>query len=552
MRSVTELIRVAIGQPEFDRISLCPRFADQAHHFQVQEVELPMPAFRGFPDQWIFAVLDESRITKTTTPDAVRAEGRLILDRLPDQMPLVYLSTDERFHLGDEFTLPKRHVFCLDAHDLPQTMTHETTPRYAPFVRAFRRVLSSRNPALLWFSPYQRGRPVSGWRFFGRKRELEQLLYTNDNYVIVGGRRTGKTSLMLEAHRALTELGEASYHVDVQPCRTPAEAVRAIMTVLSARDAASAMRRHEALGDKLLSQVLKTITARNRRTTLFLDELGNVIADLPREEWSFLGTLRQHAQSGKLRVVISCFQEVFLRQQSEFSGPLINFAKTMRLPLFSDRDVEEFVLTPLEFWEDLEEHARRQLVSGAQSAVGYHPYFLQYYCHELLAGSLDGNETTMTVMRRSHELLRDDEAITACFADCVREIYFNVPSAAIQFLFVSRCHEADRANQELRRAEIDDEWVDEALRRIGYDTTVAGRRNLLEGMGVHGLTAALHGNPERQVVAAPMVYLYLKRTQPIERYLEKLARDISREEGQWGLVACAVDKRKGSADASMG
>ena len=350
MKSTLHLVRMALGNPGLRAIE--PYTKTEFSYFDIYKVKLPLPDFNGVPPDWVFAAL---RRTPTGAGPADRGkvfeEAESIIDTIPRSQNVVLVSDDPKMHLGDEFGNHQRYIYCLDALELPPDEDYVAPPRFAPFVLAVRRRLKTNPISALNVSPYRRGRPVSGWQFFGRKKQLDQILRPGDNYVVVGARRVGKTSLMQEAARRLREEGESAYYIDVQNCRTPSDAINEILRVLSPRDLASSIKHHEALGEPILSNVLRRMTTGHNRTTIFLDELGNVISSLPKEDWSFLGVLRKYGQQseGRFRFVISCFQEIFLRQQREFTGPLINLAHTLRLGLFRKEEIEQFVLGPLEF-----------------------------------------------------------------------------------------------------------------------------------------------------------------------------------------------------------
>jgi hypothetical protein len=62
------------------------------------------------------------------------------------------------------------------------------------------------------------------------------------------------------------------------------------------------------------------------------------------------------------------------------------------------------------------------------------------------------------------------------------------------------------------------------------------RRNLLAGLEVRGLTAAVGDDRGRQVIVAPAVFYYVKNTDgELKRLAGKYARDIPAEAAEWGL-----------------
>jgi AAA+ ATPase superfamily predicted ATPase len=534
MMSTFRLVTAAVGDSSLPQTEA--KHMPQFPHFDIYDVHLPRPDFSGIPTNWVFAVLIKEKASgKTVDPASILAEAHRIITSIPHSKLIVLVSDDPTIHLADEFGNTSRDVFCLDYHDLPATKEHKTQPRLAPFVLAVRRRLDI-NPIISHaLSPYQRNKPASGWRFFGRSKQLVEIMEGDENVVVVGARRVGKTSLMLEAERRLREQGVNVYYVDVQDCRSANEVVGEVARVVSPREAARAFKHHEVLHDSVFSTLLKQMSANADRTVLLLDELGNVISQLPKEDWTFIGLLRKYGARTGMKVVMSCFQEVYFKQQTEFGGPLINFANTLRLEVFTHKEVEEFVVEPLSFWKGAGN--RQELVNLVMSRVGAHPYFLQFFCHALFQRLTEkGNADPV---QQAHLLLERD--IDEWFSSAFDEIFFRIPSPAIQYLFLRRCQESEIAKLSPSQAEFSDEWVEAALLDLGYRSTIRGRRNLLDGLELHGLCTALDQDRTKKVVAAPLVYQYSRKTvSGFETWLKKLGREIERERQIWDLESIGM------------
>jgi hypothetical protein len=381
------------------------------------------------------------------------------------------------------------------------------------------------------FSPYQRNTPASGWKFFGREKQLREIVEGHENFVVVGARRVGKTSLLFEAERRLKEDGISVFYIDVQECKTANEVVHELVRVVSPREAARAFKHHEVFQESVFSSILRRMASGPAKTVLILDELGNVLSRLPKEDWSFLGLLRKYGARPGLQFVISCFQEVYFRQQTEFEGPLINFANTMRLDVFTRKEVEEFVIAPLDFWKPLGQ-ARSDLLNAVIASVGSHPYFLQFFCHALFERFT--GDRGFDPLRQAHTLLKKD--LHEWFSSAVDEIFFRIPSAALRYLFLRRCYEADASSELINQAEFTDDWMEKALLDLSYRSTTRGRRNLLDGLEMHGLCSAVDSDRAKKVVAAPLVYSYVRRTTgAFDAWLGKLGQEIERERVVWEL-----------------
>lgn len=530
MSATFNLVAAAVGDPEL--IPVDPRLCISAPHFDLFDVQLPRPRFSGIPQQWVFAVFDKERLKSSETRRAiVLAEAHAIKEAEAGKL-VIFVSDDQTVHLADEFRSDSSGVFCLDYPELPHTKNYETQPWLAPFSRAIRSKLNI-NPVLLLsrtFFPYQLSKPVSGWQFFGREKQLRDIIDGKENLIIVGARRVGKTSLLREATRRLQRENKKAYYVDVQDCESPHEVVREILHVISPREAARAVKHHEVLGETVFSSVLRHLSSGSQETILLLDELGNTLSRMPPGDWGFLGVLRKFAKD-KLRFVMSCFQEIYFKQQREFEGPLINLGRTFRLGVFTRREAEEFVVAPLEFWRPLGT-ARDKLLNLVITSVGTHPYVLQYFCHSLF--DRFANDRSFDPWIHTNLLLQRD--LHRWFRDAADEIFFRIPSSAVQYLFLRRCQEAEASGQLLNQSDLTDDWVEKALAALGYHSRIRGRRNLLEALEMYGLCSAADYEREKKIIAVPVIYQYVRQTNPsFDSWLVKLGKEIERECDIWEL-----------------
>jgi hypothetical protein len=543
MTSSEALLRASIANPNVTAITPEKRLSALTPCFDVFRLTLPLPDFNGLPTNWIFAIQrPRDGSAHCATREAVLDSAYSVLGGIPESEHVVLVSNDPAARLGDEFDRARRAVFCLDSLEFVDHGKKSLPPRLAPFLGAVRRRVTTDPVFALLHSPYQRSKPVWGWRFFGRGDQLEQLVLTNENFVIVGPRRIGKTSLMREAHRRLVERGEEAYFVDVQDCTSANDVVREIVHQISPRELARSVKHHEVLGDTVLASTLRRMASGSARTTLFLDELGNVIHGLPKDNWSFLGVLRKFSQAGQLRFVVSCFQEYFLRQQQEFSGPLINFATTMRLRVFNPKEAESFVLAPLQFWTNLNEREERGIVDIVTSRVGRHPFLLQYFCAELFQ-RLAGGDTTANVVRSlgRPEFVQEINALISsrlieCFGPAVDELFGKIPSPLVKYLFVKKCRDALKLGERLHQVYFDYDWVQQCLRELGYEGTFQSYSNVLEALEMYSLCTGASDTNNKMMLTAPIVYAYLEKSiGPLDGMITRLADDVQRRPPEYEL-----------------
>lgn len=530
MANTFDLVRLAVGFAD-----LVPNIANRVNEqsvFDIYEVELPRPDFSGIPLNWTFVALDKERVaSRDRSAKAVLDDARTVISHLTKDKLVVLLSDTPKVHLADEFGQLSRDVFCLDYAELPPSKVAKMPPRLAPFILSIQRRVSI-NPLLARaFSPYLRNTPASGWRFVGRSKQIRQIMDGTENFVLVGARRVGKTSLLYEVVRQMKTESKEVHYVDVQNCLTANSVVNEIIHTLDPKEAFRAARHGGAFQESVFSNLLRRMSAGSQKTVLILDELGNMLSRLPKEDWGFLGLLRKYGAKANFKFVISCFQEVYFKQQTEFEGPLINFATTMRLDVFTRREVEEFVVAPLDFWRPLGP-SKSDLLNAVTASIGSHPYFLEAFCRELFERFTDVRD--FDVVREVQTMLKRD--LNQWFAPAADEIFFRIPSVAVRYLFLRRCLEAEQSGQSISQGEFSDDWLERALLQLKYKSTTRGRRNLLDALEMHGLCAPLSSDGTKRVVAAPLVYSYVRKsTADFELWLTKMSTEIDEERKVWEL-----------------
>jgi hypothetical protein len=536
VRTHLQVIRSILGDVEFTNAQhLQGRDLEPFQYFRLQ---LDTPRYRGFLPTWDAAVvLDAQHPRSIGELDAVCGAARKLIDddqHSLTQIPLLILSDDPRVKLQDALPNHSKRVFLVDHSSLPAVRPVELSLTTSPLVRVVRNQLTRPNFSALMFSPYLRNRPASGWRFFGRKKELEVLEESDESFFVVGGRRMGKTSLLRELQRRMLENGTHVIFVDVEACQDEDQVVRKILESISPQDAASAVRRQIALSGPVIASVLRKVTSRGERVVLILDELGNVIARQPKEQWKLLGTLREYAHAGKLRIIVSCFQELFQKQAIDRSGPLVNFGSVLRLHALAPMEVDEMVAAPLLHWARISN--TKALLQLVLSSVGRHPYVLQTFCQELFHRFLKQPERDVLIVAKA--LIDSDSEYTNCFREAVEEIFNRALTPILRYLYLLRCREGDLAGAALSDATMDDDWLEQALEKMGYFSSMDDRSYLLQELEMRGMIDQKDDRRSTFIIVSPMVYYYHKKAGVnFDMFFEKFRREIKVEHERWGLKA---------------
>lgn len=169
-------------------------------------------------------------------------------------------------------------------------------------------------------SPYQtRGGITRPAAFFGREQLLARVLNREPgNYLLVGGRQLGKTSLMKAIERRFAEHPRVYCHylslrdhrlgarlaaeLD-QPAETPIEA---LVTLLAAR-------------------------AGERRVLLLIDETDLFLREESRSGYAQLASLRSLSEEGRCHFMLAGFWDLYQATAIDYASPIRNFGEVITL-----------------------------------------------------------------------------------------------------------------------------------------------------------------------------------------------------------------------------
>jgi AAA domain len=534
MRSPEQQIQAALGNARFQLAS--HSLKDTGKWFTSYEIDLPSAFQHGLPPAWRFCLLSNlPNAPSTTDIEEITSEALNIIARhgsSDKSVPLIILSDSPAFRVNDRLPKSQPNIFFLDQSDLPGRGQTSGPPRSAPLLLTIRRKLSTEASARL-LSPYVPNQPANNWRFFGRQDEIKKILYSPENFMVIGARRMGKTSLLEHLVSQFETMQRRPFYINVQDCLNEREVSNRILELVALRDYAAMIRRRNMFPDRMLHAILRRMVAQSgqKGVILLLDELGNVVSKSSSEEgWKIIGVLRTFAQSGQLRIIASGFQEFLLRQQADYSGPWVNFFSSIRLSGMDRKDLEDFVISPLSNWVNIPHP--QALLNLVVENVGQHPLALQYFCQALFVSVLQPSFTDVFEAAKKiigSELLRH-------FSDPVDDIFYSIPYPVVKYVYLRLCHETAVVKKPIHELVIDDDAVSGVLRRAGVESTTMARRNLLQHLEFRGLTQTEKDNRGRQRVITPIVYRVISESEKsVLSYIEKLKREIETDFTEWGL-----------------
>lgn len=237
-------------------------------------------------------------------------------------------------------------------------------------------------------APFETAAPVTGSRFFGREFEISRILSNPDtNFVILGIRRIGKTSLLKEIERQLREREDdhdASHivYMDCSDLFSSEDFIREVVRKLNPQE----LPRLHLQYAFFFPDFLERMARRHRRKLVFLlDEIDNLIL-LQRGSWELFRMLRSSSNKGFCQYIMAGFREA-MDEKNLIDSPLFNMAQEVRLNEFKRKQAHDLIVVPL---ENLGVHFcdRDQVVERIYAETAGHPNLIQYYCTILLR-SLD-------------------------------------------------------------------------------------------------------------------------------------------------------------------
>lgn len=237
-------------------------------------------------------------------------------------------------------------------------------------------------------APYETAAPVTGSRFFGREFEISRILGNPDtNYVILGIRRIGKTSLLKEIERQLREREDdgGQDHIVYMDCSdlfSSEDFVREVVRKLNPKELPRLHLQYAFFFPDFLERMARI---HRRKLVFLLDEIDNLIL-LQRGSWELLRMLRSSANKGFCQYIMAGFREA-MDEKNRIDSPLFNMAQEVRLNEFKRKQAHDLIVVPM---ENLGVHFRErdQVVERIYAETAGHPNLIQYYCTILLR-SLD-------------------------------------------------------------------------------------------------------------------------------------------------------------------
>jgi len=268
-------------------------------------------------------------------------------------------------------------------------------------------------------NPYVYGNPVEGEiLFFGRKKELEQIIQavtkpTKQDILIIGERRTGKTSLLNQVKKRLTDSLIPVYIV----LNTSKEATTESVLILILEQIIDNLVQREILNkDKRQADYLNSSNfisslkniidiARNKlpdiKIILLIDE-ADYLLQVKRNssdviDDSLQNILRAALQSSEvgndLRAIVAATTELST-YVSQRSSPFFNHFRFLRLRPLSTEETRDLIIKPA---QQLEYQYEEKAIEHIINSSGRQPYYCQALCYESFSNALELKHKEITL-----------------------------------------------------------------------------------------------------------------------------------------------------------
>ncbi|UXI70376.1 ATP-binding protein [Tahibacter amnicola] len=231
-------------------------------------------------------------------------------------------------------------------------------------------------------SPYQtRGGVSRPSSFFGREALLSRIIHREPgNYLVVGGRQLGKTSLMKAIERRLRDHPKlACLYISLRDHRlAPRLATQCGLPVDTSLDAVVAhlLRQHPG-----------------RRLLVMIDEADPFFRHDACHHYAELSALRAISEEGHCHFLLAGFWDLYAAAALDYQSPLRNFGEVITVGGLEPEACQELATVPLHL---LNLHfADSGLIGRIIRASGYRANLVAILCQECLEGLQQGERVIL-------------------------------------------------------------------------------------------------------------------------------------------------------------
>jgi len=187
--------------------------------------------------------------------------------------------------------------------------------------------------ALTQISPYNLGGGESNSSmFFGRREIISHVVGRgNNNYIVIGSRQIGKSSLLKAIEREYVKNQERVHYISVGK----GNFVRAM---------------GRALGIKVtsLEELVAYISVQKEKVLFLLDEVDPFIKDEKERGYKVLDSFRKLSEEGSCNFILAGYWELYFYTMFDNQSPLKNFGEAIELGALEAEACREMITEPMQ------------------------------------------------------------------------------------------------------------------------------------------------------------------------------------------------------------
>jgi len=257
----------------------------------------------------------------------------------------------------------------------------------AGFIKALSHCLAFKD-----VSPYQlKGDVKNESNFFGRVEILREIIANNSvNYLLVGARQLGKSSLLMALKRRYDGHSEVNCYA---------------FTLDENGDVLSAMS--EALGlegEQRLEEIVRAIKAQKKKPIFLIDEADMFVKHEKESGYLITSVFRKLSQEGSAMFILAGFWTLYEYVTLDYQSPLKNFGKLITLKGLEKEACRELMMEPMRRigvrYED------ESIIDETIELCGQRANYIATICDEILRGL-----ETLVITKKALEEALESEAV---------------------------------------------------------------------------------------------------------------------------------------------
>jgi len=246
----------------------------------------------------------------------------------------------------------------------------------------------SRHLSLDNISPYQVTRGVDNASiFFGREKIIKVITQRKpNNYLIVGARRVGKSSLLKALHRVYqkNKIVDSLY-----------------FTLANSNLKKKIIDELTPINENInsFSELKYYLKQQDKKYICLIDEVDDFIKEDKQKNYEFLKTLREMSEEGYISFILAGFWQLY-QSKFEHQSPLLNFGDFIEIGELENEACHNLIKKPMSVMNILFESD--SLIEYIVTQVGQKAQLISLVCQELLE---DKNTHTININGVSNSLI---------------------------------------------------------------------------------------------------------------------------------------------------